>query len=192
MRYIKYITAISAFALLFSTPLHAAETYTMDPQHSYVAWHISHFDFSKPTGKWMANGTIVLDEQNLQNSQVNATIKVADIITGLSELDKHLKGKLFFDVEKFPTATFVSDKIDIVDKKIDKVHGALTVHGVTKPVTLNVKLNKMGINPITENPTIGFSGNTTLKRSDFGMKTMLPGVGDEVNIEIQVEAYKPK
>lgn len=179
-------------SLLSSLPAHAADTYTIDPNHSHVLWHISHFGFSNPSGKWMVTkGTLTLDKEKPQDSRVNVTIQVKDIITGIPELDKHLKGDLFFDVKKFPTATFVSDKVDVTGKTTAKVHGTLTVRGVSKPVTLNVKLNKIGLNPITEKETAGFSADTVLKRSDFGM-TSLPGLGDQVNINIESEAYKEK
>ncbi|MCS5710096.1 YceI family protein [Candidatus Berkiella aquae] len=171
----------------FNTTLHA-QSYTLDPLHSYVAWQISHFDFSNPSGKWFATGTLNYDPNNLAASKVNATLKLADGVTGIPDLDKHLKGKLFFNVEQFPNATFVSDKIEIADKQIKKVHGQLTLHGVTKPITLLVKLNKIGNNPISDKPSIGFSATTQLKRSDFGITTMLPGIGDDVNLSIEIEA----
>ncbi len=73
----------------------AAETLTLDPEHSYILWQISHLGFSTQAGKWYVNGTVTLDKDKPENSKVNATIKLADIVTGIPELDKHLKGKLF-------------------------------------------------------------------------------------------------
>ena len=179
------------FTLLFGCEVYAAETYTIDPNHSYVLWHISHFEFSHPSGKWMvAEGTLNLDKEQPQNSKVNVTIHVADMITGIPALDKHLKGQLFFDVEKYPNATFVSDKITKTGKDTAKIHGILTIRGVSKPITLDVKLNKMGISPITNKETVGFTASTTLKRSDFGITTLLPGLGDDVKIDIEAEASK--
>lgn len=179
------------FTLIFTDRIFAAETYTIDPNHSYVLWHISHFDFSHPSGKWMvAKGTLILDKEKLQNSKVNVTINVVDMVTGIPDLDKHLKGPLFFDVIKFPIATFVSDKVTRTGKESAKVHGLLSVHGVTKPITLDVKLNKIGTSPITNKETVGFTASTTLKRSDFGITTLLPGLGDEVKIDIEAEAFK--
>jgi len=187
--FIKVLIIFLTF--IFAGKIFAAETYTIDPNHSYVLWHISHFDFSHPSGKWMVTkGTLILDKEKLQDSKVNVTINVADMITGIPELDKHLKGPLFFDVTQFPIATFVSDKVTQTGKETAKVHGLLTIHGVTKPITLDVKLNKIGVSPITNKETVGFSANTTLKRSDFGITTLLPGLGDEVKIDIQVEAFK--
>lgn len=185
-----FIQSIIAILFFFTSTVYAAsETYQIDPSHSYVLWHISHFDFSHPSGKWMVSkGTIVIDKDKPQNSKVDVTIQVADIVTGIPELDKHLKSAAFFDVMKFPTATFVSDKVTLSGKDKAKVHGILTLHGISKPITLDVKLNKTGISPITNKNTIGFMATTTLKRSDFGMTTLLPGLGDEVKIDIEVEA----
>ena len=166
------------------------EKFSLDPQHSSVRWEISHFGFSSPSGKWLANGTLDLDEKNPANSRIDVTIDVADLITGIPELDKHLRGALFFDTEKYPIATFVSDKIKVTGKDTAQVQGNLTLRGITKPVTLDVKLNKYAKNPINDKQTAGFSATATLKRSDFGMKTLLPGLGDKVKLTIEVEAYK--
>lgn len=168
----------------------APETYNIDPNHTYVEWHIDHFGYSHPTGKWMANGTLTFDAENQQNSKVDIKINVADMITGLPELDKHLKSDVFFDAKKFPTATFVSDKVVLKNNKISKVQGNLTVHGVTKPVTLNVKLNKNETSPLTQKPTIGFTADTKVKRSDFGITSFSPGLGDDVTLNIEVEAFQ--
>lgn len=189
----RFVQLLAVFAFIFPfsvSALAAAETYTLDPQHTFVLWHISHFGFSNPSGKWFANGTLVIDEAKPQTSKVNVIIKTADISTGLQELDDHLKGLLFFNVTKYPTATFVSDKVDVTGKNMAKVHGILTVHGVSSPITLNVMLNKMGVNPINNKQTIGFTAKATLNRSDFGINTLLPGLSDAVQLDIEAEAYK--
>ena len=175
-----------------SVPAYAAETYTLDPNHTYVLWLIKHFGFTTQAGKWYASGTLILDKDKPAKSKVDAVIKVADMGTGHAELDKHLKGKLFFDTEKYPTATFVSDKVDVTGDKTAMVHGVLTLHGVSKPVRIAVTLTQSGVNPITDNMTVGFEATTEIKRSDFGIKTLLPGLGDDVKIDIGAEAYLPK
>ena len=176
--------------LIYSQSTFAQNTFTLDPYHSYVMWHISHFGYSHPSGKWMATGTLVLDQTKPQNSKVNVFINVADVITGIPKLDEHLRADTFFNVAKFPKASFISDSVDVTGKDTAKVHGILTVHGVSKPVTLNVTLNKLGVNPINNKMTAGFTANTELKRSDFGMSNYLPGLGDVVKIDIEVEANK--
>ena len=105
---------------LLTFTVFAAETLTIDPQHSYILWHIKHFNFSTQSGKWYVEGTLVLDKEKPQNSKVNVTIPIANMVTGIAELDKHLKGKLFFEVKQFPIATFVSDKVVVTGKKTTK------------------------------------------------------------------------
>lgn len=174
----------------FAMTVHAAEDFTIDPNHSYVLWHASHFGFSSPSGKWLVNGTVMLDKEHPQKSKVDVTINVADLNTGIPEFDKHLKAELFLDVAKYPTATFVSDKTVPTSKTTAKVHGMLTLHGETKPVTLDVKINKVGVSPVTDKVTVGFTASTIIKRSEFGITSYIPGVSDEVKIDIEAEAFK--
>ena len=170
-----------------AAPALAADTYKLDPTHTAITWHISHFGFSSPSGKFMnVDGTLVLDEKNPAASKVSVTIPVADIDTGVAKLDKHLKTKDFFDVATYPTATFVSDKVDVTGKDTATVHGTLTLHGISKPVDLTVHLNKVGEN-MFKKQTAGFSAAAVIKRSDFGMTTYLPGLGDDVRLGIESE-----
>lgn len=180
----------SLFLATVSLPGHAADKYILDDHHTYVLWHIDHLGFSTQVGKWYAKGYIVLDQENPKNSKVDASIDIASIATGLPDLDEHLKGPLFFDVKKYPNATFVSQSVDVLNKNSAKVNGVLTLHGISKPVTLFVTLNKMGKNFIDDKMSVGLSAKTKLKRSDFGISTLLPSLGDEVSIEIGAEAYK--
>lgn len=190
--YRHFIFAILA-VFAFSTDIYAEpQTLTLDNQHTYVLWKVKHLGFSTQAGKWYANGQLVLDKDNPQQSKVNVTIRIDDIVTGIPELDKHLKGKLFFDTKQFPTATFVSDKVEITGKHKAKVYGMLTLHGVTKPIILDVVFNKAGINLLNDRETVGFSATTSLKRSDYGIKALIPEVGDDVEIGIEAEAYLDK
>jgi polyisoprenoid-binding protein YceI len=168
----------------------APETWTLDPTHSYVLWKIGHLGFSTQAGKFYVTGTVILDDAHPENSRVDARVNIADIVTGLPELDKHLKSKLFFDADQFPTASFVSQQVKITSKTSATVKGMLTIHGVSKPVTLKVVMNKVGKNTITDKLTAGFSATTTIKRSDFGINAFLPDVADEVKIDIGAEANK--
>lgn len=164
--------------------------YTVDPSHSYVSWHINHFGFSNYSGKWFTQGNLSIDENKPENSQVSVTINIADVVTGNKELDDHLNSPKFFDTPQFPTATFKSNKVIVTGKSTAKIEGILNLHGVSKPVTLDVTLNKHGTNPITDKDTMGFSGHTQLRRSDFGMNSLIPGLSDEVKLDIEMEAFK--
>lgn len=184
--------ALIATACLLPLSASAADTtenYTFDASHTYVLWHVNHFGYSIQSGKFaMVEGSLTLDDTKPQNSKVNVTINTKDIVTGVPKLDEHLKNKDFFNVEKYPTATFVSDKVEVTGKDKGKVHGTLTLLGVSKPVTLDVTFNKNAIHPISNKKTVGFSATTTIKRSDFGMKYGVPGVADDVKIDIGSEA----
>ncbi|MFO8901661.1 YceI family protein [Legionella pneumophila serogroup 1] len=190
--YRHFIASILAVFALTSYVYAEPQTLTLDNQHTYVLWKVKHLGFSTQAGKWYASGQLVLDKDNPQQSKVNVTIKVDDIVTGIPELDKHLKGKLFFDTKQFPTATFASNRVEVTGKNKAKVYGMLTLHGVTKPIILNVILNKAGINLLNDRETAGFSATTSLKRSDYGIQALIPEVGDDVEIEIEAEAYLDK
>lgn len=185
---LRRLTLACSALLAFSSPARAAETYTLDPSHTQVVWNISHFGFSNPSGKFASiEGTLTLDEAKPENSSVEAVIKITNLATGLEKLNEHLLAPKFFDAAKFPEATFKSTKVDVTAKDKATVTGDLTLHGVTRPVTLDVTLNKIGEN-MMKKKTAGFSATATLKRSDFGMTEYLPNLGDEVKIGIETEA----
>ncbi|MBA2711559.1 MAG: YceI family protein [Tatlockia sp.] len=184
-----------ALALILFLPvsltLHAEEIkLTLDPKHSYLIWHVEHMGFSTQAGKWYVSGNLSIDKEKPENSKVQVVIKIADLVTGIPELDKHMLGPLLLDAAKYPTAEFVSNKVQLMGKDSAKVHGTLTLHGVSKPVTLDVTLKKIGKNPMNDKDTVGFSAKTEIKRSEFNIKSLLPQVGDQVKIEIGAEAYK--
>jgi polyisoprenoid-binding protein YceI len=184
------LIALLCGLLPFQIAQAAPESYEIDNTHSYVLWQINHLGYSTQAGKWYVNGNLVIDEQDHKNDKLDVTIKVADFITGLPELDKHLKSKLFFNVDQFPTATFVSNKVTVKSNDTARVEGKLTLRGVTKEMAFDVKLNKKGPNPLTNKMSLGFSGETKVKRSDFGMVAYLPGLSDDVHLDLELEASK--
>ncbi len=188
MKKLLSYSMLIAGLLFTSFSAKAADQYTLDPMHTSVTWTINHFGFSNPWGKFsMITGTLSLDQQNPANSQLSVTIPIANLVTGIPKLDEHLATAQFFDTATYPTATFVSTKVTPTGKQTATVDGTLTLHGISKPETLQVTLNKMGEN-MMKKQTAGFSATTTLKRSDFGMTTYLPGLGDEVKLYIESEA----
>ncbi|HAJ90184.1 MAG TPA: polyisoprenoid-binding protein [Rhodospirillaceae bacterium] len=180
--------ALTAMASTLAFSAQAAEKYTLDASHTAITWHVNHFGFSTPSGKFMGvEGEVILDEANPASSSVKVTVDVNAMNSGVEKLDEHLKNADFFDVAKFPTATFVSKKVVLTGKDTAKVEGELTLHGVTKPITLDVKLNKIGEN-MRQMKTAGFTASTTIKRSEFGMSTYVPNLGDDIKIDIESEA----
>jgi len=190
---IKSLLAPSLVAMALAGTIAApafADTYKLDPNHTEVIFSWTHFGFSKPTGKFAnAVGTASLDETSPAKSSVEVTFAVDGINTGVAALDTHLKSADFFDAAKFPTATFKSTKVDLTGKDTAKVSGDLTIHGVTKPVTLDVKLNKIAPN-MRQVKTAGFSATGLIKRSDFGIGNYVPAVSDEITLVITAEANK--
>lgn len=189
----KFLTMMATAAVLVLSPLsaHAADTYKFDPNHTSVIWSASHFGHSNPHGIFSnIEGTLVIDEAAPENSKVDVTVPVDKIATGIAKFDDHLKGKDFFNVAEFATATFVSTKVEKTGDKTAKVTGDLTLLGVTKPLTLDVTLNQKAPNPMNKKETVGFSGTGVIKRSEYGIKYALPNVSDDVKIQIEAEANK--
>lgn len=187
----KFVAILSGILLTGSilSGAYAAETYNIDPHHANINWNANHFGFSNPSGHFnVSKGTLVLDEAKPENSKVDVTIDVDGLTTGIADFDKHLKSADFLDTAKYPTATFKSTKVDVTGKDTAKVTGNLTLHGITKPVILDMKLNKIAPSPMTTKKTAGFSGKITLLRSQFGIDKYVPNISDEVQIQIEAEA----
>lgn len=181
------------FTSFFASQLASAEPvkYQLESNHAFVVWSASHFGFSDQMGKFPEiTGEIIFDEKKMSESSVDVTIKIDSLVTGSEKFDAHLKSADFFDVKKFPTAKFVSKKVTATGKNKAKVEGELTLHGVTKTVILEVKINKKGTSLVTQKETVGFSATAQIKRSEFGIDYAAPGISDEVKLKIEVEANK--
>jgi len=169
----------------------AAQTqkFNIDNNHTQVSFTYDHFGFSNPTARLeQIKGSIELNQKDWGKSSVIVTMPLAGLHTGVEKLDTHLKSADFFDAEKNPDITFKSTKVEKTGEQSLKVTGDLTAHGVTKPVTLDVKINKIGENKMMQTQTAGFDADTSLKRSDWGVGAYVPGVSDEVKVHITVSA----
>lgn len=168
-------------------------TYKLDPDHTMVLFSWNHFGYSNPTADLgIAEGTLVFDQQDPAKSSVEVSMPLSRLDTHVKALDEHLKEASFFDAAKYPVVTFKSTSVQPLGDKHFKVVGNLTVHGVTKPVTLDATLNRIGPHPMTKAQAIGFDATATLKRSDFGVGAYVPMVGDEITIRITTEGSVPK
>ena len=182
----RAIAALVLSAAAFSAS--AADTYTIDANHSFPSFEISHFGFSTFRGRFdKISGTITLDLAK-KTGAADVTIDAASISTGVDKLNEHLKSPEFFDVAKYPTITFKSKDFKFEGDKLTAVNGDLTIHGTTKPVTLQVKSFVCKEHPLKKIPACGADAMATIKRSEFGVSTYSPNVGEEVALEIQVEA----
>ena len=181
--------------LLAANATLAADTYKIDPVHSYVGFSISHLVISTVKGKFNdVSGTLTLDGKKIQAA--DGTIQVKSLDTGNAKRDEDVRGDAFFDAAKFPTITFKSKRVE--DKGGESVIiGDFTMHGVTKELTLPVKVNGPMKDP-WGNERIGLSTKAKVNRKDYGIsynKMLETGgalVGDEVEIEITAEATKAK
>ena len=186
--------ATAFFAGTQASAQHA--TYAIDPQHSQVDFGIKHMGISNVHGRFaIKEGTIDLDPANPADSSVMATIDVTSVDTGVAARDGHLRSPDFFDTAKFPTATFKSTKISKTGEGYDVV-GDLSLHGVTKPVTLHMEAPSKEQIGMDKMPHRGFTATTMLHRQDFGLTwsgTLKSGdnmLGDDVKMEFDIEAAK--
>lgn len=181
------------FAALFATSASvfaAPVSYTIDPQHTYAAYEVNHLGLSSQSGLFTKiSGALSVDEA-AKSGKVDITIDAASLQTFLAERDKHLKSADFFNVEKFPTLTYKSDKVVFKNGKPASVEGKLTLLGVTKPVTLTLLNVSKAKHPMTGKENWGANAVASIKRSEFGMKTFLPAISDEVKLNIALEAAK--
>lgn len=187
-------TAALLVALAWTAPAASATHYVIDPDHSSVGFKIRHI-FTKVRGRFdKFSGTVDYDPAHPGEAKVSGTIDVDSIDTDNEKRDKHLRSGDFFDVTKFPQITFVSTRVSHVDaaKQTGQMSGMLTMHGVSKPVVLDVAYLGTG-KDILGKTRASFSGATTIKRSDFGIsynKVLETGgllLGDDVTIELEIE-----
>jgi polyisoprenoid-binding protein YceI len=166
-----------------------AGTYALDAAHGKITWSVDHLGFSTYYGQFVnVQAELKLDPANPSASTLTATIPLTDVDSNSDGLDAHLQTADFFDTANHPTATFVSRSItiDADDPTEADVLGDLTIRGVTRPVTMEVEFNQAG--PSMGNTyKVGFDGEATIKRSEFGVNYALPAVSDEVKLHLEGE-----
>lgn len=186
---------VLAAVLTLAAPSAFAEpvTYKLDPNHTVVLASWSHFGFSNPAAHFgQADGTLVYDAKNVGASSVQVTLPLAGLDSFVPDFDEHLRSADFFEAAKYSNITFKSTKVEAAGEGKLKVTGNLTVKDQTRPVVLDVTLNKAAEQPMAKRAAIGFDASTTIKRSDFGVGKYAPNVSDEVKLQITTEALVPK
>lgn len=182
-------------ALIFTCTAQAAE-YKIDPDHSTIAFKVKHLGISSVPGRFTDfTGNISFDPASVKDSKAEAKIQAKSISTDNAKRDAHLRNPDFFDVEKFPELSFKTTGIEVISADSFKAHGDLTLHGVTKPVTLSVQYG--GSAKDHRNiERAAFTATTMINRKDFGLaynKLLETGglvVGDEVSITLEIEAIR--
>lgn len=178
---------------MLATAAHAEPvTYMLDASHSQIVFTYDHLGFSTTTGMFSGfEGTIEMDAENPAASSVAVSFPAASLITGWPEREAHFMSEDFFGADASPLVTFTSTSIEVTDEDTGLITGDLTMNGITQAVVLDATLNQMADHPMANLPWIGFDATTTLLRSDFDMGQFAPFVGDEIAINISIEAMVP-
>ena len=162
-----------------------AGRYAVEPSHTRLQFSVSHMGFTHWYGDLTgASGSLVLDPKNPTAAEIDVTLPVASVAATNGKLDEELRSPQWLDANAYPTVRFVSKRVVRTGAQGATVTGDLTFHGVTKPVTLKAILNGAGTDPIAKVYTVGFDATTKIRRSDFGVKTYVPLIGDAVDIRI--------
>lgn len=162
-----------------------AGTYKIEPNHTQIIFSVSHFGFSNFSGFFSGvSGTLILNPANLDISKLEVSVPVDSVLTTVPVLDTELKDADWFDTAKFPVATFVSTAVTRTGSDTATIIGDLTLHGVTKLVTLKARLVGSGTNPLDKSFTTGFDATGEINRVDFGVKQYSPLLGDTVTLRI--------
>ncbi|SFB22999.1 Polyisoprenoid-binding protein YceI [Amycolatopsis marina] len=170
-------------------PGYIAGTWAIDPAHSDVTFTVRHLGVSKVRGQFSTFEGEIVTADTLNGSSVTATIQAATIDTNSAQRDEHVRGGDFLDVEQFPTLTFRSTGIRVEDGDY-LIDGELTLHGVTKPVTLQAELGGFGDGMTPDSKVVGVEASTEISRSDFAVGANIPTavVSDKIKIELNIEA----
>ncbi|MGN6376962.1 MAG: YceI family protein [Sphingomonas sp.] len=198
----RFALAVSLAALAVAAPLLAqtdpdmlrgagspadvqAGTYAVEPNHTQVAFSVSHMGVS-PFAGWFhnASGTMQLDPADLAKTTLTVSIPVNSVETTSSKLVEELNSPDWFDTAKYPTATFRSTKVTRINDDTAQIDGDLTLHGATHPETIVAHFFGAATNPMSKKPSIGFLGRMAIKRSDFGVTKYVPLVSDETVLVI--------
>jgi polyisoprenoid-binding protein YceI len=185
------LTIVAAFiASLTGTAFAAPETFIIDGNHTYPRFSYSHFGYSKQLSRFnKTTGKVTLDRQE-KTGAVDITIDMKSVDTGSSLFNTHIQSEDFLDTTKYPTATFKSTKVRFDGDKPVAIDGNLTIKGITKPVTLTIESFLLMPHPMAKKDAIGANASTRIKRTDFNAGKYAPNVGDEVSIDIALEAIK--
>jgi len=188
MTFKQLSAAVALAALAAGSALAAPVTYTVDSSHTFPRFSYSHFGFSTQLSSFgKTTGAVVFDAQ-AKTGSVDIVIDTTTVNTGFADFNGHIQGEDFLDTAKFPKATFKSTKVVFDGDKPSAIEGQLTIKGVTKPVTLTVTSFQAIPHPMMKVPALGANAFVTIKRSEFNAGKYAPYVGDEVRIDIAIEA----
>lgn len=189
----RFVLAVLVGLSLVPSAHAAPRTYDIDPDHAAIAFTVDHIGFAKVLGQFLkAEGSFVYNEQTRELGEVTVEIDATSVFSNHKRRDDHIRNKDFLDAGANPVITFKANGGEAATETTGTVTGDLTIRGVTKPVTLDVTLNKAGPYPFGHKKhTLGISARATILRSEWGMTYALGGiVGDEVDLIIEIEAIQ--
>ena len=188
MRTLKSIATATLLAALVGSSLAAPVTYEVDGSHSFPRFSYSHFGLSTQLSSFSrTSGQVVFDAQ-ARSGSVDITIDMTSVNTGFADFNGHIQAEDFLDTARHPKATFKSSRVVFEGDKPRSIDGVLTIKGVSRQVTLNVTSFLAMPHPMLKKPALGANAHTTIKRSEFNAGKFAPYVGDEVRIDIAIEA----
>lgn len=190
MNLARNITVLLAAIMIYLSPAaaFAADKYEFDKAHTNILFYVNHLGFSDMVGRFTDyDGYFTFDEKKPEESKVEITLKPAGIKTSSDKLDSKLQGDDFFKSAQFPEIKFTNSSIKVTGDNSGELQGTLTMLGVSRPLVLLVHFNKAGYHPISNQYVAGFTASAKIIRSEFGMNSYLPMVGDDVRIEVQTE-----
>ena len=162
--------------------------FVLDRSHARLIFSFNHFGFSTSYGLFPGlEAKLRFDPRSPADSALEASVDLASVDSTVAKLDEHMKAPAFFDVAKFPTATFRSTRITVTGPTTGTILGDLTLHGVTRPVTLDVTFNGGGFSQATKSYVLGFNAGGHILRSEFGLGMYAPAVSDDVALSISAE-----
>ncbi len=169
----------------------ATDSYDIDPGHTHISFTVERFGFAKTLGIFPdSSGTLVIDQEHPENSSVSAKVQTASVWSGLAARDDAIHSKFWLNTKNFTEISFQSTKVELTGETSANVSGNLTLWGETHPVVFAATLNKIGPDRTAKGKgAIGMSISGQILRSDFGNKTAIPMVGDQVNIQIEMVAH---
>lgn len=172
----------------------APEAYELDPVHTRVLFAVEHAGFSQALGTVSGStGRLAFDPDDWSTSTLEVTVPLQRVDLGDAKWNDSVLAGNLLDATRFPTATFVSTRVEPVDARHAKVHGNLTLHGVTREVTLDVAFNALKRHPLPPfRRTAGFSATTVISRADFGIDAWKSVIGDRVELRMEVEATRSR
>ena len=190
MKHLSKLATALFLAASIAPAMAAPETFVVEGTHTFPRFSYSHFGYSTQLSRFNKTSGKVVYDKAAKTGSVDIVIDTKSVDTGYATFDEHIQGEDFLDTAKYPTATFKSTKVNFEGDKPASIEGQLTLKGVTKPVTLTVSSFHAMPHPMLKKDAIGANAWAVVKRSEFNAGKYAPYVGDEVRIDIAIEAIK--